>query len=400
MWNTSEVRSITHRTAVVLSSMLLFSAATAAGATAQTLPGTGVLQSGGVDVTAGPGGAGIGVDAGETGGINAGVGPGGVNLELRAPTTPQLPTTPAQPAPPPQSGGSDPVAAPGGPTTGGAAPRTGTSPRRSAPRTTRDGSAAPAANTAAGGTRSDSRSRPRQERGESAARVESLRAAAARPAEGREDRGGVAPVFDLVERIPAAVRAGLVALALMAIAMWALWVRGRRRLEHNAYQDPDTGVGNMAAFEQVLDREWQRATRYQRPLGLLLLDLEQSSGGARLLVGERDAKDAVAAIGREVRGTDTVARLAPSRFAVICPEAPQGSAETLGRALEHRLEEHRLRCWAGVAERYESDAGPGDLVTRAAAALTQAQGGDFGADPGREPETIAFGEVDRSAAVA
>jgi hypothetical protein len=138
MWNTSEVRSITHRTAVVLSSMLLFSAATAAGATAQTLPGTGVLQSGGVDVTAGPGGAGIGVDAGETGGINAGVGPGGVNLELRAPTTPQLPTTPAQPAPPPQSGGSDPVAAPGGPTTGGAAPRTGTSPRRSAPRTTRD----------------------------------------------------------------------------------------------------------------------------------------------------------------------------------------------------------------------------------------------------------------------
>ena len=83
-------------------------------------------------------------------------------------------------------------------------------------------------------------------------------------------------MFDLVERIPAVVRAGLVALALIAIAMWALWVRGRRRLDQNAYVDPDTGVANMEAFEQVLEREWQRATRYRRPLGLLLLDVEQT----------------------------------------------------------------------------------------------------------------------------
>jgi len=179
----------------------------------------------------------------------------------------------------------------------------------------------------------------------------------------------VAPVFDLVERIPAAVRAGLVALALIAIALWALWVRARRRLDHNAYVDPDTGVANMAAFEQVLDREWQRAARYRRPLGLVLLDLEQD--GPRRLLGEREARWAVAGIDEEVREADTVARLAPGRFAVVCPEAPAGSVETLAHALELRMEARRLRCWTGFAERRPEDSTPADLVTRAAAVLSE-----------------------------
>ncbi len=153
--------------------------------------------------------------------------------------------------------------------------------------------------------------------------------------------------------------------------MWALWVRGRRRLDQNAYVDPDTGVANMEAFEQMLEREWQRATRYRRPLGLLLLDVEQRGTGG-LLLGERDARQAVADISKEVRGSDTVARLAQSRFAVICPEAPQGSVETLAHALELRLEERRLRCWAGFAERADGHGRPADLVTRAATALADA----------------------------
>jgi diguanylate cyclase (GGDEF)-like protein len=198
----------------------------------------------------------------------------------------------------------------------------------------------------------------------------------------REGKGGVAPVFDLVERIPPAVRAGLVALALIALALWSLWVRGRRRLEHNAYLDPDTGVGNMAAFEQVLDREWHRAARFHRPLGLLLLELEQQHAAGIGLLGERDARAAVEDISQEVRESDVVARLAPSRFAVICPEGPQGSVETVAHALERRLEERRLRCWAGFAERSGVDHRPADLVTRAAGALAEVQGktADTGTD--------------------
>ena len=168
-------------------------------------------------------------------------------------------------------------------------------------------------------------------------------------------------------------------------------MRGRRRLDQNAYVDPDTGVANMEAFEQMLAREWQRATRYRRPLGLLLLDVEQSGAGG-LLLGERDARAAVDDISKEVRGSDTVARLAQSRFAVICPEAPQGSVETLAHALELRLEERRLRCWAGFAERADGNGRPADLVTRAATALADAHAEVPAkqADPYPEHETVAF----------
>ena len=100
----------------------------------------------------------------------------------------------------------------------------------------------------------------------------------------------------------------------------------------------------------------------------------------------------MADISKEVRGSDTVARLAQSRFAVICPEAPQGSVETLAHALELRLEERRLRCWAGFAERADGHGRAADLVTRAATALADAhaEGPVKEADPYPEHETVAF----------
>jgi GGDEF domain-containing protein len=157
----------------------------------------------------------------------------------------------------------------------------------------------------------------------------------------------------------------------------------------------------MEAFEQMLEREWERATRYRRPLGLLLLDVEQSGAGA-ILLGERDARAAVDDISNEVRESDTVARLGESRFAVICPEAPQGSVETLAHALERRLEGRRLRCWAGFAERADGNGRPADLVTRAATVLADAHGETpvREADPYTEHETVAFPAANGRAAAA
>jgi diguanylate cyclase (GGDEF)-like protein len=348
--------------------MLLASVLPAAGASAQALPSiptVGASPTGGVEVEAGPGGVNLGVDGGDTGGVNVGAGPGGVNLDLR--------TTPKQsaPAPAPQ-GNSSPA-----PGSGTASERpAGSGPAQAAP-DSGGGEAGP------GRTGEGRRGNATSRRG----RAESVGSAGADGAgvtptvDGRsaatrakqDDRGAVAPVFDLIDRIPTAVRAGLVALALIALAMWALWVRGRRRLENNAYMDPDSEVANMAAFEQILDREWERASRYHRPLGLLLLEIEQSDAAGIRLLGERQAKDVVEDIGLQVRQSDTVARLSDSRFAVICPEAPVGSVETLAHAIEHRLEERRLRCWASFGERIETDDHPSALVARAASRLAGAQ---------------------------
>jgi diguanylate cyclase (GGDEF)-like protein len=369
--------------------MLVSVAVMAATASAQSLPSTDALPSGGASLTTGPDGLKVGLDAGDTGGVTVGAGPGGVDLGLR--------TTPKSSAPPAGQEPGGRVSTPGAQTD---APRSGgTSPLQSTPAARPDGSTAVtgdqpgagrgSAADAAGGRRGDSSAGAR--------RLDEVRTTA----RAERDRGGVAPVFDLIERIPAVMRAGLVALALIAIALWGLWVRGRRRLDQNAYVDPDTGVANMEAFEQMLEREWERATRYQRPLGLLLLDVEQSGAGG-ILLGERDARAAVADITNEVRGSDTVARLAQSRFAVICPEAPQGSVETLAHALELKLEERRLRCWAGFAERGEGNVRPADLVTRAATVLADAheEMPVQEADPYPEHETVAFQAANGRAAAA
>jgi GGDEF domain-containing protein len=354
--------------------MLLFSAALAATAHGQTLPSppsTDSVPSGGIQVGTGPDGVNLGIDGGDTGGVNVGAGPGGVGLDLR--------TGPKATTPTPTTGGSG-----SGPNSSADTPGAA-SPGESAPDSGRDARPGSPARDGAGGDYRRAGTGGGADRGAAAGgtpSVDGRRTAA--DADRNSERGGVPPFFDLIDRIPTAVRAGLLALALIALLMWGLWVRGRRRLEQNAYLDPESDVANTAAFEQVLDREWQRALRYRRPLGLLLLEVEQRGAGGIRLLGESDAKVAAEDIGREVRQSDTVAKLSPSRFAVICPEAPQGSAETLAHAIEHRLEERRLRCWVAFAERTATDTRPADLVARAAAGLAQTQYEQPAAEPAHE----------------
>ena len=318
----------------------------------------------GVSVEANPQqGASLGVDAGENGSLTVGAGPGGVRAEVD-PGSATLPSTgtgsQTQPAPQGSAGNGNasqpstpaadtPAASPAGP--GGAA---GTSP---------DGIAASGAGTSeapAAGSGRDG------ERGGAADRRADRESAA--------ERGprGVAPVLDLIEKIPSAVWAALLSLGLIALTMWMMWVRGRRRLERNAWVDTESPEMNVVAFETLLAQEWARSDRYRRPLGLLLLELEEptSDGGRRPLTGKyrTDAQDAITA---QSRGADTVAQLSPSRFAVICPESSTGSVETLARALEGSLEAVRVHARAGTAGRLESDRGPADLVSRAAVAIDE-----------------------------
>jgi diguanylate cyclase (GGDEF)-like protein len=92
--------------------------------------------------------------------------------------------------------------------------------------------------------------------------------------------------------------------------------------------DPLTNLRNRRYFEERLRRECARARRYQRGLGLLVLDAEgdlEDLAGA----GER--------IRGAVRGTDVACHLGDGRFAVIMPEAGQAGAERLLRRLQFAL---------------------------------------------------------------
>jgi diguanylate cyclase (GGDEF)-like protein len=177
--------------------------------------------------------------------------------------------------------------------------------------------------------------------------------------------------MEFVDRVPPLVRAGIALLALIALAIWAAWVRARRRLAQNAFVDPVTGIANAAAFESLLERELERAKRYKRPLALVLLEVGAPEHTGLLTLRDQTLRDVTAAIRGRIREGDTIARLSSSRFAVISPEATVASAETLARALELRLEELRVHVTAGIAERQPTDLGARDLVARAQAGLTQ-----------------------------
>jgi GGDEF domain-containing protein len=306
-------------------------------------------------------GASVGVDAGDNGGLTLEAGPQGANLNLRQGSTPSVPGI----TPPTNTGRQDPAPSSRS-ETGGSAPDTSSPTEESGPSSAgpRESSgrerSANGRSASAGGTSSPG--------GETGGRGE--RSVKTDPASSTEDKKGVAPVLDLIERIPTVVWAGLAALALIALAMWMLWIRGRRRLERNAWVDTESGAMNVVAFETLLAQEWARSVRYHRPLGLLLLQLEETApdGGRRPLSGKRlDA--ARNAITERTRESDIVAQLSPTRFSVICPESPGGSVQTLAIALERSLEVEQVHARVGTGERLESDRGPADIVSRAAAGI-------------------------------
>ena len=353
------------RTAV---STALIALAIGPAAHAQTVsPSGGVsaydIGQSGVSLQADPQqGATLGIDAGENRGLTVGAGPQGVQVEVDSgsATLPGSGTGSQAQASPQAGGGSGNTSQPSSP----GADATPASPAEPGGATaTTAGSTGAAAGTDAAPAGAAG------ERG-SAARTADRRADK-RPAAERTTRG-VAPVLDLIEKIPTAVWAALLSLGLIALTMWLMWVRGRRRLERNAWVDSDSPEMNVVAFETLLAQEWARSDRYHRPLGLLLLELEEptSDGGRRPLTGRyrSDAQDAITA---QARDADTVAQLSPSRFAVICPESSSGSIETLARALEHSLEAARVHARVGTAGRLESDRGPADLVSRAAVGIDE-----------------------------
>jgi diguanylate cyclase (GGDEF)-like protein len=190
-----------------------------------------------------------------------------------------------------------------------------------------------------------------------------------------------------VERIPGELLAALLALALFGAAMSLVWLRERRHARaarQQAQNDALTGIPNRLAFEQALAGEWKRARRYDRPLGILLLDLDglkrvNDSGGHE--AGDRMIRAAAAQISANIRESDLGARLAGDEFVVLCPETPRDGLAQLGAKLTHRLEETGIAASVGWADIAAGDVAPGDLLARADAAMYQEKARRHGTAP-------------------
>jgi diguanylate cyclase (GGDEF)-like protein len=99
-----------------------------------------------------------------------------------------------------------------------------------------------------------------------------------------------------------------------------------RFFKHIANRDPLTGVLNYRAFIDRLTHELARASRYESPCTLVLLDVDrfkQLNDHFGHLAGNRALQELVFFLRRRVRKSDLIARLGGDEFAVLMIQAPK-----------------------------------------------------------------------------
>jgi diguanylate cyclase (GGDEF)-like protein len=152
-------------------------------------------------------------------------------------------------------------------------------------------------------------------------------------------------------------------------------------MEAQANTDELTGLANRRHGEHALEVEVERAERYERPLSVLLFDLDffkavndahGHAAGDRVLASVRDLlKD-------RLRPSDLLARWGGEEFLLIAPEMREDEAARLAERLRRLVARHdftvgwRLTASFGVAERLPQESAA-ELVRRADEAMYAAK---------------------------
>ena len=180
------------------------------------------------------------------------------------------------------------------------------------------------------------------------------------------------------------IDAGLLALGAIAVGLWerspalvplavlllAVLYRSLSKpsLVEASRIEPKTGLFNMRHFQAALDQELARASRFERPLGLFMIDVDhlRQINNVHGHVGGDRALSLVAGNLREAtRDYDVAARFGGDEFCVLLPETGVEAALAVAE---------RIR---GGVERAGEAAGFGTTVSVGVAAVT---GGTFTGD--------------------
>ncbi|MEO8275189.1 MAG: diguanylate cyclase [Thermoanaerobaculia bacterium] len=154
------------------------------------------------------------------------------------------------------------------------------------------------------------------------------------------------------------------------------------RLFESATFEGLTGLFRREAVLEILDREWSRSIRYERPLSIALADLDRFkwiNDRSGHLSGDIVLQRVAAELRAHVRETDFIGRFGGEEFLLVLPETNLEGALRLAEKIRERIEaleipdEHgtllRVTVSIGVAGRAEVR---GDGVTRARPLLAAA----------------------------
>lgn len=143
----------------------------------------------------------------------------------------------------------------------------------------------------------------------------------------------------------------LLEATLLALAV-AYLVRQHENARHSAEQlariDPLTGLLNRRALLEQGEQLKVAALRHQRPLSLILFDLDHFKFINDLYghaVGDKVLTESAALLRQLCRGEDLAARWGGEEFILLLPDADLGAAVNMAERLRKGLEERVL--WAG-----------------------------------------------------
>jgi diguanylate cyclase (GGDEF)-like protein len=103
-----------------------------------------------------------------------------------------------------------------------------------------------------------------------------------------------------------------------------------------ALRDPLTGLGNHRAFQEELDSQVENATRYEVPVSLVLIDLDefkQINDSAGHAVGDQTLAAFGRLVGSVLRKVDRPFRIGGDEFAILLPHTDADAANIVARRL-------------------------------------------------------------------
>ena len=114
------------------------------------------------------------------------------------------------------------------------------------------------------------------------------------------------------------------------------------QLQEAAHTDVLTGLLNRRGFEDVFEVELERAQRAERPMSLIIGDIDRFKN-LNDRFGHKEGDRALQRVARVLqqhkRKIDTAARIGGEEFAVLVPEADEHDAYILAERLRHKIDE-------------------------------------------------------------
>jgi diguanylate cyclase (GGDEF)-like protein len=143
------------------------------------------------------------------------------------------------------------------------------------------------------------------------------------------------------------------------------------RLFDSATFEGLTGLYRREALLEILDREWSRSQRYERPLAVALADLDhfkEVNDAYGHLAGDLVLQRIAAELRQLLRETDFIGRYGGEEFLIVLPETTLDGARSFAEKIRQRIEELeiaiegkapvRITLSIGVASREEIRSDP------------------------------------------